>query len=64
MKQCSGFGSASGSVCFWASWIRILILNLFVRIRIKKQKKEMNLKNLDFYCFKLFYDFLSLKNDV
>ncbi len=32
LSQCSGSASGTGSVCFWASWIRIRIL--LVRIRI------------------------------
>jgi hypothetical protein len=52
----------SGSISFWASWIRIR--NLFARIRIlsstsKEFRKTLILSNLN-----LFYDFLSLKNDV
>ncbi len=43
LMQCCGSGSGStGSTCFWASWIRILIL-----LSLTKNSK----KNLDFYCF-------------
>ncbi len=53
--QCCGSGS-TGSTCFWASWIRILLSSC---------KNSKN--NLDAYYFvtllSLFY-FLSLKNDV
>jgi hypothetical protein len=38
-RQCCGSGSV-GSVCFWASWIRILLSS-------SKNSK----KNLDSYCF-------------
>ncbi len=39
-NQCCGSGSGStGSTCFWASWIRILL-------SLSKNGK----KNLDFYC--------------
>jgi hypothetical protein len=51
--QCSGSGSESGytgSTCFWASRIRILL-------SLSKYSK----KNLNFYCFVTFFDFLSLK---
>jgi hypothetical protein len=53
-------------VRFRASWIRTLIRNLFVRIRIlpstsKKMKKTLNSTVL--FC-EFFYDFLSLKIDV
>jgi hypothetical protein len=42
-NQCRGSGSGStGSICFWASWIRIRIL-----LTLSKYHK----KNLDFYCF-------------
>jgi hypothetical protein len=53
-----------GSVCFWAS--RIRIRNLFVRIRIlPSTSKKWKKKDFNFYCFeRLLYDFLSLKNDV
>ncbi len=47
-RQCSG------SVCFWASWIRIR--NLFVQIWILPSKSKKLKKNLDFYCFWLLYD--------
>ncbi len=43
----------SGSTCFWASWIRILLSSC------KNSKK-----NLDSYYFVTPFDFLSLKNDV
>ncbi len=45
-----GSGSV-GSVCFWASWIRIRIRNLFVQIRILPSKSEKMKKNLDFCDF-------------
>ncbi len=44
-NQCCGSGSESGStgsICFWASWIRIRIL-----LTLSKYRKN----NLDFYCF-------------
>jgi hypothetical protein len=47
---------------FWASWIRIRIRNLFVRIRIRKSKRCK--KTLISTVLRLLYDFLSLKNDV
>ena len=62
-KQCSGSGSV-GTICFWASWIRIRISNLYVRIRILPPTSKKFKKNLDFYCLWLLNDFLSLKNDV
>ncbi len=34
VNQCSGSVSV-GFMCFWASWIRILIRNLFVQIRLR-----------------------------
>ncbi len=50
--QCSGSGS-TGSTCFWASWIRILLsLRKIVR------------KTLISTVLWLPFDFLSLKNDV
>ncbi len=56
--QCSAAGFASiGSVCCWASWIRIR--NLFVRILPSTRKKVK--ENLDFYRFVTFYDFLFWK---
>jgi hypothetical protein len=50
--QCSGSGS-TGSTCFWASRIRILLSSC------KNLKK-----NLDSFYFVTLLDFLSLKNDV
>ncbi len=47
--QCCG----SGSACFWASWIQILLSSC------KNSKKT-----LDSYYFVTLFDFLSLKNDV
>ena len=57
-NQCCGSGSESGSgstgsTCFWASRIRILLSSC-------KNRK----KNLDSYDFLTPFDFLSLKNDV
>jgi hypothetical protein len=37
---------------------------LFVQIRILPSTSKKIKKNLDFYCFVTFYDFLSLKNYV
>jgi hypothetical protein len=55
-----------GSVCFWASWIRVrpdpLVRGEDPDPSIPKQKK--NKKNLDSYCLWLLFYFLSLKNDV
>ncbi len=51
-RQCSGTGS-TGSKCFWASRIRILLAS-------SKNSK----KNLDFYCFVTSFGLLSLKHDV
>ncbi len=48
-----------GSVCFWASWIRNLLVWIWIWINKKKWKKPH-----DFYCPATSYDFLSLKNDV
>jgi hypothetical protein len=56
LHQCCGSGSESGSTgstCFWASQIRILLSSC------KNSKK-----NLDSYYFVTLFDFLSLKNDV
>jgi hypothetical protein len=39
----SGSGSV-GSVCFWASWIRIRLGNLFVRIRILPSTSKIKLR--------------------
>jgi hypothetical protein len=53
-KKCCGFGSGSaGSVCFWAS-----------RIRIHPSSSKKSKKNLVSTVLWLLYDFLSLKNDV
>ncbi len=58
----SGYGSV-GSVCFWASWIRIRIRNLFVRIRIlPSTSKKIN--NLDFLLFCDFFMTYYLRNMV
>ncbi len=43
--------SVFGIRIFWASWIRVRIRNLFVRIRILHQQAKKMKKNLDFYCF-------------
>ncbi len=50
--QCCGSGSV-GSVCFWSSWIRILLPS-------NKNSK----KNLDSYCFVISFWLLSSKNAV
>ncbi len=47
--QCCG----SGSVRFWT-----------FRIRILRSSSKNIKKKLDFYCFGILYDFLSLKNEV
>jgi hypothetical protein len=62
-KQCCGSGSesGSGSTCFWASWIRIL---LWIRIRILLSSCKNSKKTFDSYFFVTLFDFLSLKNDV
>ncbi len=55
-NQCCGSGSESGSTgstCFWASRIRILLSSC------KNSKK-----NLDSSYFATLFEFLSLKNDV
>jgi hypothetical protein len=49
-RQCCGSESGSGSTCFWASRIRILLSSC------KNSKK-----NLDSYYFVTLFDFLSLK---
>jgi hypothetical protein len=62
--QCCGSGSESGSTgstCFWASRIRIL---LWIRIRILLSSCKNSKKNLDSYYLVTLFDFLSLKNDV
>jgi hypothetical protein len=52
----AGAGSV-GSICFWASWIRIRIHNYLYESgpdpdpSINKQKSE---EHLDFYCFAIF----------
>ncbi len=51
-------------LCFRASWIRVLIRNLFVRIRILPSRSKKWRKTLIFTVFWLRYDFISLKNDV
>ncbi len=56
--QCCGSGSESGSgstgsTCFWASRIRILLSSC-----------KTSKKNLDSYYFVTLLNFLSLKNDV
>ncbi len=51
-NQCCGSGS-TGSTCFWASRIRILLSSC-----------KNSEKNLDSYYFVTLFDFLSLKNGV
>ncbi len=62
--QCCGFGSGSGSECFWAFWIRIHLCELRIRLRTLPLSSKNSKKNLKSYCLWLLYDFLSLKNDV
>ncbi len=65
--QCWGSESGSGSlgsVCFWASRIRILICQSQVRNRILPSSSKNSKKNFDFYCFVTFCDFFSFKSDV
>ncbi len=63
-KQCSW----AGSVCFWASWIRIH--NLFVRIWLRirtlpsASKKKWRKALISTVLWFLYYNLLSLKNDV
>jgi hypothetical protein len=73
LYQCCGSGS-TGSTCFWASWIRIRIhwsevwirnrILLWISIQILFSLSKYSKKNVDFYRFVTFFDFLSLKNDV
>ncbi len=53
-RSASGSGTA-GSGWFWASWIRIGIRNLFVRIRILQSTCKKIEKSLDLYCFVTFF---------
>ncbi len=41
--------SGSGSVCFWASWIRIRYSEVWIRNLLSSRKNSK--KNLDSYCF-------------
>jgi hypothetical protein len=50
-SQCCGSGSESGSVCFWASWIRIHLSEAWIRIRSILSSSINNKKTLDSYCF-------------
>jgi hypothetical protein len=58
--QCSGSGPV-GSVCFWASWIRIRIRNLSRSFRQQAKKWRKTFISTVLW---LLFDFLSLKNDV
>ncbi len=67
----TGFASGNGSVCFWASWTRIQIRNLFVQFRSRLRfrarilpSRSKIIKTLYFYCFVTSLWLLSFKNDV
>ncbi len=59
-ETCSG----SGSTCFWASRIRIHLLEVWIRILIPLSSCKNSKKNLDSYYFVTLFDFLSLENYV
>ncbi len=63
---CQCWGSASGSICFWASWISIRIRMLKVRIRILPSSSKNSKKTMisTFLLGDFFQHFLSLKNYV
>ncbi len=60
-EQCCGSGSV-GSICFWASWIRILLSESGSRSFFHQAKIVR--KTLVFTVLWILFDFLSLKNDV
>ncbi len=53
----------SGTVCFWASWIRIRIITHRGMEPEPSNIRQKWKKTLDSYCFVTFLGFLSLKND-
>jgi hypothetical protein len=63
LNQCCGSGS-TGSTCFWASRIRILLSEVWIRIRILLSSCKNSKTNLDSYYFVTLFKFLSMKNEV